>query len=224
MSASTPISTSKSAALSRALDAVSKGYLRYVSGKVCTSKAKQLAQKFHDKYGIGSTPATRANNKLKGQANAILVLYWPIDADYVEWIMFISQGDGFEAEKLHTTEQKPRLQWLGYELVRHSIRNRAAWTWRRTKAEMEEHYTFLATLSNKQQTTALAALLQRIANQPGFHGIREQSKRLFDEAKRRGYDGELPFLFFMQKISHGKPLPLTPQPSSSKNLKTSLIN
>jgi len=46
--------------------------------------------------------------------------------------------------------------------------------------------------------------LQRIASQPGFAGVREQSWRLCQFARQHGYQGQLPYLFFLQKVSHGE--------------------
>lgn len=75
--ASTPVSPSKSAALSRTLDLVSRGYTRYISGTCPAHKAIALANKFHDKYGVGCSPAQRITRKQKGLANTALVMYWP---------------------------------------------------------------------------------------------------------------------------------------------------
>jgi len=47
---------------------------------------------------------------------------------------------------------------------------------------------------------------QRIANQPGFHGVLAQSAALFAFATSPGYREPLPPLFFVQKIAHGKRL------------------
>jgi hypothetical protein len=52
----------------------------------------------------------------------------------------------------------------------------------------------------------VARTLQRIANQPGFHGVRAQALALFEFATARGYSGPLPPLFFVQKVAHGKPM------------------
>jgi hypothetical protein len=38
--------------------------------------------------------------------------------------------------------------------------------------------------------------------------VREQSWELCQFARQRGYAGELPFLFHLQKLSHGTPLRL----------------
>ncbi|WP_175771982.1 hypothetical protein [Paraburkholderia phenazinium] len=206
MPASTPIARSKTAALARVLDTIPKGYCRYTQGIVPMSKAEPLARKFHLRYGIGCTPAERITRRKRGLANALLVMYWPEGCQQVEWLMLATDGQGMDGEKLLDIAGKPRLVWLGYELVRRPERGRTAWTWRRPAGEMAEHYALIAEFGNKRHANSLGALLQRLANQPGFHGVREQSKRLFEEVRRRRYMGDLPHLYFVQKVSHGERL------------------
>lgn len=208
MPASTPIARSKTAALSRILDCAPKGYHRYTCGTVKVGKAEALAKKFHEQYGIGCTPSQRLTRKQKGLANAVLVLYWPPEAEQVEWLLLATKGEGLDEETLKLIGEKPRLCWLGYELVRHTIRGRAAWTWRRTKQEMTELHALVATQASQRHENALADTLARVARQPGFHGVRTQTWALCQEARRRGYAGSLPHLFFMQKISHGEAMRL----------------
>lgn len=208
MPASTPIARSKTAALSRVLDTIPKGYCRYARGTVSVGKAESMARKFHSRYGIGCTPAQRVTRRKRGLANTLLVMYWPEGCQQVEWLMLTTDGDGMEGETLLGIADKPRLVWLGYELVRRPERGRTAWTWRRPSSEMAEQYALIAEHSKKRDVNSLGGLLQTIANQPGFHGVREQSKRLFLEAGRRGYTGELPYLYFVQKVAHGERLRL----------------
>ncbi|MCO1372497.1 hypothetical protein L0Z42_18535 [Burkholderia multivorans] len=189
--------------MSRVLDVVPRGYHRYVAGTVKATKAEALAQKFHARYGIGCTPAQRLTRKSKGVANAVLVMYWPEAAERVEWLLLATDGSGLETEAWREVGESPRPAWLGYELVRHSLRGRAVWTWRRTKDEMAELHALVAFLARRKQYVALAETLDRIARQPGFHGIRTQAWSLFQEARRQGYDGELPHLFYVKKVSHG---------------------
>jgi len=203
MPASTPIARSKSAALARILDSIPKGYHRYTSGTVPTSKAISLVKKFHERYAIAASSSKRITRKKAGLANALLVMFWPENAERVEWLMLVTNGKGFEYEKLQDITSKPRLTWLGYEFVRRAERGRTAWTCRRPQSEMAEHYALLAYLCNTRKYAAVEALLQRLANQPGYHGVREQTWQLGQEAIRRGYQGELPFLFLMQKVPHG---------------------
>lgn len=209
MPASTPIARSKTAALARVLDVIPKGYYRYTQGTVSASKAESLARKFHLRYGIGCTPAQRVTKRKHGLANALLVMFWPEGCQQVEWLMLATDGHGMDGERLLDIADKPRPVWLGYELVRRPERGRTAWTWRRPSSEMAEHHALISEYSNKRYVKSLGGLLQTIANQPGFHGVREQSKRLFEEVCRRGYGGDLPHLYFVQKTPHGDRLSLT---------------
>jgi hypothetical protein len=209
MPATTPMARSKTAALARISDLVPKGYTRWTAGQVRANKTVAMARKFHERYAIGATPAQRLTRKGKGLANTVLVLYWPVNAEMVEWLLLATPGSGLESEHLREVSATPRLVWLGYELVRHATRGRTAWTWRRTKTEMKELHALLAEQLNRHNPVAVAETLQRIARQPGFHGIREQSRALFQEARRHGFGGELPTLFYVQKVSHGEALVLT---------------
>jgi hypothetical protein len=208
MPPSTPIARNKTAALSRILDSVPKGYYRYTCGTVSAAKAEALVNKFHALYGIGCSPAQRLARKSKGRANAVLAMYWPEGADQVSWMLLATVGTGLESEKLRPVDEKPRLNWLGYELVRHSAQGRTSWTWRRSREEMAELHALVAHQTNAKHLKALEETLARIARQPGFSGVRAQSWTLCQEARRRGYSGPLPHLFFLQKVSHGVRLAL----------------
>lgn len=210
MSASTPIARAKTAALSRVLDSIPKGYGHYTAGVCPVAKAAALARKFHERYGIGCTPAQRITRKRKGEANTLLVLYWPPEATEVAWLLLATAGRGlvWEQETLRAVTDAPHLVWLGYELVRHARRGQTVWTWRRSKAEMADLYALLAEQLNRRHSAAVADTLARIARQPGFAGVREQSWALCQFARSRGYGGELPHLFYVQKVGHGDRLAL----------------
>lgn len=47
---STPLATSKTAALMRVLDSVPKGYTHYTSGECPQDKLPKLLLKFHERY------------------------------------------------------------------------------------------------------------------------------------------------------------------------------
>ena len=212
MPAATPVSTSKTAALSRALDGVSRGYTGYISGTTAPDKAVAVANKFHKLYGIGCTPAQRITRKGKGQANALLVLYWPAGAAQVDWLLLATPGTGLieTRERLLEVTGKPRLAWLGYELTRYGARGVTRWTWRRPKAAMAGWYALLGEQLKRHDIGAVADILAAIARQPGFHGVREQSWALCQFARQHGFREELPFLFYVHKVSHGERLVLDP--------------
>ncbi len=208
MPASTPLARSKSAALARLLDSIPKGYNRYTSGTIKAEKVPALAVKFHERYGIGCTPAQRITRKKRGQASCILIVFCPPSGDQAQWLMLATQGTGLQGEAMRCVTDKPRLHWLGYELVRHPHKGTTRWTVRRPSADLAADHALLAELMNKHHLSGVANFLQRLANLPGFHGVRAQVWGLFQAARSRGYDAELPHLFYMQKISHGERLAL----------------
>lgn len=221
--ATTPVATTISQALTRVVDLVPRGYVFATQGECPVSKAEALARKFHARYGIGLSPAQRTLRRQRRQANAMLVIYWPGVAnrpqagvkaeageapaeapaeERVRWLLLATEGSGpvHEREQLRDV-RRDRLVWLGYELLRAGAK--ASWTFRRTKAEMESLYALIAEQLNRKQYPALEATLQRVARQPGFAGVRKQSWALFQAARAKGWSGEWPHLYFIQKVGHG---------------------
>lgn len=212
MPTSTPIARSKTAALSRILDLAPRGYQRYTAGVVAPEKATRLAQKFHDKYGIACTPAQRITRKKHGYANAALVMYWPEDAEKVEWLLLATKGAGLEEESLSDVTSRHRLSWLGYQLVRRSYRGRTAWTWRLPKQTVADLYAALHSLLDRRDHPGVARLLALISRYPGFHGVRKQIWELFAVAKKRGHSEPTPKLLYLRKVGHGERLQLDSPP------------
>jgi len=129
-----------------------------------------------------------------------------IVSDTVPWLLQFTFGELDSPEMLTDVTDKPRLQWLGYELVRHAFRGKTSWTWRRSKEEMEGLFGWLVEKCDRRQWREVERLLQSAAREPGFHGIREQTYQLCQAAQQRGYDGPIPHLYYMQKIKHGESL------------------
>ncbi|WP_312844055.1 hypothetical protein [Diaphorobacter nitroreducens] len=186
------------------LDAIPRGYVRYTSGVVASAKLPALVSKFHRVHAVAATPAQRMTRKKQGKANAILALYQPKDAEMVLWLLLFTPGELGANEVLKHVADKPRLSWLGYELSRHNYKESTRWTWRRPREAMQELYAALDAQLKQHHWRAVEQTLARIARQPGFHGVRGQSWRLCQEAKSRGYPGELPVLFYLQKVGHGE--------------------
>lgn len=210
MPATTPIASSKSAALTRILDAIPRGYQSYTYGTISAAKAEYLAKKFHQLYGVGLSRAQRLARKKKGRSNTLLVMYWPDISKDAEWVLMATSGTGLEENKLNRFDEKPRFIFLGYELSRHTAFGKLAWTWKRSKQEMTELHLLIESQAGTHNFSALASTLERIVRQPGFHGVNRQSQQLLLAARRHGYSGELPKLFYLRKVSHGEPLQLGP--------------
>lgn len=95
---------------------------------------------------------------------------------------------------------------LGYELTRYSNQGAARYTWRRPRDEMENLYNALDEALKRRRWSTVGQLLDLIAAQPGFHGVREQGIRLQQFVRSKGYDHEMPRLFYLEKMSHGEKL------------------
>jgi hypothetical protein len=73
---------------------------------------------------------------------------------------------------------------------------------------MADLYAVLKSQLQPNQMFKVESTLALIARQPGFHGVREQGFELFQFARSRGYNGEMPFLFYLEKVGHGERLRL----------------
>jgi len=218
MNMKTPLSVTCAAALSRVLDNVPKGYTRYTRDVIRVEKIAHLVEKFRDRHAIHVSPTQRYLRKKKGQANALLTVHFStptaegaasMASTAAQWLLQFTPGELDSPETLVNVADKPPLQWLEYELVRHAARGKTSWTWRRSKEEMQALFGMLVELCQRQQWREVERFLQRAAHQPGFHGVREQTWRLCEAAKQHGYQGPIPHLFYMQKIKHGGPIALT---------------
>lgn len=205
---STPIARTEAAALSRLIYSVTRGYLRYTSGTISADKAEYLANKFHRIHHIAATPSQRYSRKRKGLANATLVMYWPEEAKTVHWLLLFTDGELNSHEKLRHVEAKHRLQWIRYELYRYTMKGRLSWSFKRPKGDMEALIGLLHERLNRRDYSAVERLLEQAASQPGFRGVKAQSWELNQIAKNKGYPRELPFLYYIRKISHGDKLVL----------------
>ena len=162
----TPLSRTHAAALSRVLDAIPRGYVRYTSGVVASAKLPALVSKFHRVHAVAATPAQRMTRKKQGKANAILALYQSKDAEMVLWLLLFTPGELGAHEVLKHVADKPRLSWLGYELSRHNYKESTRWTWRRPREAMQELYAALDAQLKQHHWRAVEQTLQKTPATP----------------------------------------------------------
>ena len=214
----TPLSENKTQALSRALTFISRGYIRSCTGLVTPSKLPRLISKFDVLYAVGATRGERVTRQRDGLANVALAVYFPPEkylavGEKLPWMLLATPGDGVEAEVWTDAEDRP--SFVGYELVRHNHSGKVRWTWRRPKSAMSDLYAELSDHLNRHQHVEVKKLLERIAHQPGFHGVRDQSQRLCDYARAHGYEGPVPTLYYIKKMPHGQKHVIEPLPPAS---------
>jgi hypothetical protein len=178
----TPISETKTQALVRVLSAVAHGYTRLCTGSVPRERLPSLVSKFDSLHGIAHTKAQRVMNRRAGRANALFAAYYPPEQyltsdERLPWILLATEGEGLEGETMTTVVDRPA--WLDYQLCRHNDLGEVRWTWRRTRAEMAQLYAELRDDLARQRYNEVARMFERLAHQPGFHGVRSQSRELF---------------------------------------------
>jgi len=207
MAMNTPLSTTLEAALSRALNCVSKGYQRFLMGSAQANKITDLVRDIHDRHSIHACPEQRAWRRQTGKANAFLTVYQPApDADTAQWLLLFNEGDLDSPEILQDVRQPPYLHWLGYRLTWHTFDEKIRWTWEIEQEKMKELFDCLYAQIKLHQYETVAATLAHIAALPGFHGVTEQKWKLFRFAQRNGYQGPLPDVQYIQKVKHGEPI------------------
>lgn len=128
-------------------------------------------------------------------------------ASKVHWLMLFTSGELGAHEQLRSVFAKPRLVWLGYELTRYAHSSRTRCTWRRPEETMRDLFAALEEHLSRRRWSDVEALLKSAARQPGFHGVRAQTWRLGQFARRFGYERELPELFYIRKVSQGERIP-----------------
>lgn len=201
-----PISETHAATLSRLMNNLLAGYTFHARGSISADRVAYLAQKFHRIHRAAATPSQRHTRKKKGLANALLTIYLAPDADFAEWFLQFTPGELSSPEQLQDATKKPFLTFAHYELVRVAKRNNPKdfnWSFRRNKESMSELHDKLKLYSHRKHYHKVKKLLERAAAEPQFHLVREQTKRLLCTARKYKYRGELPFLFYMTRVSHG---------------------
>lgn len=69
---------------------------------------------------------------------------------------------------------------------------------------MQDLYGISTTLMAENHKNAVAEAVVRLARQPGFARVREQSNRLIQHGRQRSYRGEVLTLYYSHKVSQWK--------------------
>jgi len=207
MARHTPLSITLDAALSRALNCVSKGYQRFLMGSVQADGIADLVRDIHDRYSIHASPEQRAWRRQTSKANAFLTVYQSDpNADTAQWLLLLNEGTLDSPEILQDVCKPPYLHWLGYTLTWHTFEEKIRWTWEFEQEAMKAWFDRLYKQIKLHQHEAVAATLADFAALPRFHGVTEQKWKLFRFAQRNGYSGSLPAVKYIQKVKHGEPI------------------
>ncbi|MBZ0106195.1 MAG: hypothetical protein K8H84_11250 [Sulfuricella denitrificans] len=180
------IPKSKRATMRVILETVQRGSRYWIGGMISVAKAEQFASKMAQRYHTDATQTTRARRKVKGEANATLIMYPENTATLRYWLL-ITPGNGVvhQQEKLlDTWKSRESLTWGDQYRLDQTQRTKQKgggrrWTW---SLQTERYLDMEASMkryaaghgSGKDRSDDLDALVLALLRMPGFSGIRSQ--------------------------------------------------
>jgi hypothetical protein len=204
--------TKKTAYMQRISDLVRPGHSWYVQGRISFDKARTLVKKFEERYAISRTKLEASRARRVGLSSTRLLLLHQEGQTELDWILLHHRGDEPDADEKWRDAISDRINVTGYELVRLTkpAEPRPVWTWRYTRIRYDDlRNEFIECIRQRRQRD-LEQLIHVTWRSPGFHGVREQVKKLRElikaEWKRsRGSKEELPAI--PERIGYLRRLP-----------------
>jgi hypothetical protein len=197
--------TNRTVLMQHLTDALSHGYVCYVSGSVSPQRASALVTKFDIVYQVSADRNSRARRKRSGLGNARLVLFYR-DGVIYWWLLVTSPESGEHAA--HALENlkdavgsATGIQIDGFELirmpkpadkldVRKSSKSQNRLTWRMRAAKERDWRCSIIDAVRSGTPYQLDQLIYRLWSSPGFGGIRSQIGKMAalyrNEIKRAG--------------------------------------
>lgn len=172
--------TKKTAYMQRISDLVRPGHSSYVQGRISLDKARTLAKKFEERYAISRTKLEASRARRVGLSSTRLLLLHQEGQTELDWILLHHRGDEPDADEKWRDAISDRINVTGYELVRLTkpAEPRPVWTWRYTRIRYEDlRNEFIECIRQRRQRD-LEQLIHVTWRSPGFHGVREQVKKL----------------------------------------------
>ena len=201
------IPRNRTATMQLTLTLVARGHAYFTKGQVDSGKRERFIAKMHERYQVLATPQKRALLRKKGQASVHLILY-PADAKQsaFDWWLLATSGEGeiFDQETMRDARNKSsRLTWGPYELLERQRTGQQgggrAWTWRRTREDMEAWRALLLQEARHPNPTSIQGALTALSRSPGFAGIREQTRALYHLVQEKTFHQlEYPQLFWVR--------------------------
>lgn len=180
---------------------VSHGYHHWTAGEVEPRKVEALRLKFADRYATEATAQQRYRRKLKGEANAHLVM-WPDESGRLSWWLIATDGEGLahQLEPLaDCREKRSRIELTGYQLIKvpkklskkerelekqgKPVKKSAHWTWRMSKENEDAWKERLRVAVRRGNDDLIRQALHSLKRVPGFSEARKQAFALETFAK-----------------------------------------
>ena len=172
--------TKKTAYMQRISDLVRPGHSSYVQGRISFDKAGALIKKFEQRYSISRTKLEASRARRVGLSSTRLLLLHQEGQTELDWILLHHRGDELDTNEKWRDAITDRINLTGYELVRLTkpAEPRPVWTWRYSRLRYDDlRNEFIECIRQRRQRD-LEQLINTTWRSPGFHGVREQVKKL----------------------------------------------
>lgn len=171
----------KTGTLHAMLQAISRGHHWWLTGEVSAARAPSMVAKFAGQWGTETPKRTRARNKSRGLASAVLFVHPTHVRPSFCWWLMLTEGEhparGAEAGFRDGRDRRQRLTFQDeYEALQlPSPGASPRWTWRLT-ASFEEDLRARITESvrHRRDPQALKNVIRVYHSLPGFRGVRHQ--------------------------------------------------
>lgn len=179
------IFTKKTVFMQRMGDAVRAGALHYISGSIPLRKAPFLVQKFAARYHVNLSRIQDHRARQSGEDVARWLGWFDESTSLVHWVLFYYPGKTLCREERWKNPFDDRIHLTGYELVRVTKpgTKKPAITWRYTRDQYRQMHDQIVFVIRGRQDAVLDQLIFSLSKSPGFSGIREQVKKLWQIVK-----------------------------------------
>jgi len=175
--------TAKASFMQRIADLVRVGHVRYVQGEVAPVRASALYAKFSKLYEVHASDLQGLRIRKKGNATARLLFLHSESSEKLLWILLARNGDFVSGQSEAWKDYRAaRITVTGYELVRLTKPQepKPVFTWRYNKDREAELRNAIVMYIRTKNDRKLEDLIAVIARSPGFAGVRDQVKKMFD--------------------------------------------
>ena len=175
------IFTKKTVYMQRIGDAVRSGALHYISGSIPLKKAPFLVQKFASRYHVNLSRIADHRARQAGENTARWLAWLDEPTGLVHWTLFYYPGKSICREERWKNPFDDRIHITNYELVRvtKAGAKKPVLTWRYTRDQYRNLHDQIVFTVRGRQDKILDQIIHSLHRSPGFSGVREQVKKLW---------------------------------------------
>jgi hypothetical protein len=180
------IFTKKTVWMQRVGDGVRAGAELYIQGSTRLEKVAFLVAKFAARYKVNLSRRTDLQARKSGETVTRWLGYLDDKTGMVNWVLLCWPGEDLDRSELWRPVHEQRIRHSGYELVRITKPGAKApvLTWRYEKPQFEKIHDQIVQVIRLRQGAILDQIIHSLHRSPGFAGVRQQVKKLWDITRK----------------------------------------